>query len=336
MVRKTASAGVLLVSVLAATPALAQTSIWTTERPDGHAPAGVMADFLLPAGELYVGVRVYQEQFRGTRLGTEIFFSDDVLDFFAIAPLSLDRESLELDVRLGLSDGLTLAASMPGARSEMVSVTDLVFFETASETIGDISIRALLNLLDMEQHRVSLALGGTIPTGQTTRSGATPLAPSTTLPYVMQGGSGTFDLLGGLTFLTQNDVASVGVQFNTVVRIENNDRGYRLGDQFEFSVWGAHRVSDWMSISMRALYETWGDVRGSDPGTDGTIDPGANSFAQGGDRIQIPIGFNLFLREGPIAGHRLSFEWYYPVHQELHGPQLSAHRTLVISWQALF
>lgn len=34
---------------------------------------------------------------------------------------------------------------------------------------------------------------------------------------------------------------------------------------------------------MRGLYQTWGDVTGSDPGTDGTIDPGANSFAQGGE-----------------------------------------------------
>ena len=87
---------------------------------------------------------------------------------------------------------------------------------------------------------------------------------------------------------------------------------------------------------MRALFETWGDVSGSDPGTNGAIDPSANSFAQGGERVQIPFGISFFLREGPAAGHRLLFEWYYTVHEDLNGPQLSADRTLVVSWQTFF
>ncbi len=87
---------------------------------------------------------------------------------------------------------------------------------------------------------------------------------------------------------------------------------------------------------MRGLFEKWGDVSGSDPATDGTSDPSANSFAQGGERVQIPFGISFFLREGPAAGHRLLLEWYYSVHQDLNGPQLAADRALVISWQTFF
>ena len=337
MVRKTASAGVLLACLLTTAPALAQDiTPWTSDRPDGHAPAGVLVDFLLPKGGTYFSVRLYQEQFRGTRVGTQPFFFDDVLDFFSVAPLSLDKEIAEVEFRWGVANWLTLAWSMPGARAEMFSATDAVFFETTSETIGDIKIRGLVDLLAMDDYRMSLTLGGTIPTGQTSRSGATPFTPSGTLPFAMQGGSGTYDLLAGMTFLTQNDLASLGAQFNSVIRMFTNSRGYRLGDEFEFSVWGGYQLNDWVSLSMRGLYQTWGDVTGSDPGTDGTIDPGANSFAQGGERIFLPFGINLMFREGPIAGNRLSLEWYYPIHQELHGPQLSAHRTLVMSWQYHF
>ena len=59
MVRKAASAGVLLACLLTTAPALAQTSRWTSERPDGHAPAGVMSDFLILNRNLYAGVRFY-------------------------------------------------------------------------------------------------------------------------------------------------------------------------------------------------------------------------------------------------------------------------------------
>ena len=109
-----------------------------------------------------------------------------------------------------------------------------------------------------------------------------------------------------------------------------------LGNEFTFSVWAAYNVSDWVSFSMRGLFEQWGDVSGSDPGTDGTIDPSANSFAQGGERVQIPFGISFFLREGPAEGHRLLLEWYYPVHEDLNGPQLSTESTFVISWQTFF
>ena len=336
MVRNTALTSVLLACLLTTAPALAQTSRWTSERPDGHAPAGVMADFLILDRDLYIGVRYYQEQFRGTSLGTVPISSDDVLDVFSVAPLTLDKETAEVDLRLGLFGFVTLQASMPFTQAEMLSTTDAVFFETASRTYGDVSIRGLFNVLEMNEYRMSLTLGATVPTGRIRKRDTGPFAVSEILPYAMQGASGTPDILAGLTFLVQNEVASTGAQINTVTRVVDNRRGYRLGDEFSISVWGAHNLSDWVSVSIRALYEKWDDVIGSEPGTDGSIDPGANSFAQGGERLQIPFGVNLFLREGPFGGHRLLLEWYYPVHQDLNGPQLATDRTLVVSWQTFF
>ena len=336
MVRNTAFASVLLACLLTTAPVLAQTSRWTSERPDGHAPAGVMADFLILNRHLYAGVRFYQEQFRGTSVGTVPISSEEVLDFFSVAPLTLDKEIAEVELRLGLFGFVTLEASMPFTQAEMLSTTDAVFLETSSRTFGDVSIRGLFNVLEMNEYRMSLTLGATVPTGKLKKRDVGRLGTREILPYAMQGGSGTPDILAGLTFLTQNEVASTGAQINTVTRVVDNRPGYRLGDEFSISVWGAHNLSDWVSVSVRALYETWDDVTGSEPGTDGAIDPGANSFAQGGERLQIPFGVNLFLREGPFGGHRLSLEWYYPVHQDLNGPQLATDRTLVVSWQTFF
>jgi len=336
MVRKMASAGVLLACLLTTAPALAQRLQWTPERPDGHAPAGVTSDFFILNRDVYVGLRFYQETFRGTNVGTLPILADDVLNFFTVTPLALDKQTAELDLRVGLFGFVTLQASMPVTKAEMLNTTDAVLFQTSSETYGDVSIRGLFNLLEMNEYRLSLTLGGTIPTGKLKMSDTGASGASEILPYVMQGGSGTFDVLAGLTFLNQNEVASVGAQGDAVIRVVDNRRGYRLGNEYSFTAWGAYNLSDWVAVSMRGLYETWGDVRGSDPGTDGTSDPSANSFAQGGERFQIPFGISFFLREGPAAGHRLLFEWYYIIHQDLNGPQLSAERSLVVSWQTFF
>ena len=96
MVRKTANGGVLLVCLLTALPVAAQTYTWSAERPDGHAPAGVMADFVILNRDLYFGVRFYQEHFDGTNVGTDPVTSEQVLDFFSVAPLALDRQTAEL------------------------------------------------------------------------------------------------------------------------------------------------------------------------------------------------------------------------------------------------
>ena len=156
------------------------------------------------------------------------------------------------------------------------------------------------------------------------------------LPYTMQGGSGTPDILVGGTFQVQNEVASMGAQINSVIHIMHNNRRYRLGDAYDITVWGAYNVTDWVSFSLRGLFEHQGDIKGSDSRMDGSVDPLANPFAQGGERVLIPFGVNLYLREGRAAGNRLSIEYYYPVHEDLNGPQMSVDQTLVISWQTVF
>ena len=336
MNRKIVAAAVLLTGLLVAMPVLAQNSVWTSNRPDGHAPAGVKSDFLLSFGELYMGYRYSAEKFRGTLIGTEEVSGDEVLDFFTSAPLTHDRWTGEVDVRLGLTDFFTLAGSVPWVRNKMLSTTDTGFSQSSSQFIGDVSVRGLFELLDMDEYRLSLTLGATVPTGRISKMGLTATGVRGVLPFTMQGGSGTPDALVGGTFQVQNEVASVGAQINSVIRIMHNRKKYRLGDEFAFTVWGAYNVTDWVSFSLRGIFEHQAEIKGSDSRTDGSVDPLANPFAHGGERVLLPIGMNLYVREGRAVGHRLSIEFYYPLHEDLNGPQMSVSRELVVSWQAVF
>ena len=335
MDRRIVSAGVLLASLMVAMPALAQDLVWTSDRPDGHAPAGVKADFTLPAGGIYVGFRYSQEKFRGSLIGTAEITSAEVLDFFSVATLTHDHSMSELDIRFGLTNFVTLEGSMAFIQNNALKETSGGFFETSSDVLGDVSVRALIDLLEMDSYRVILTLGATVPTGKIGKMGPTATSNRAVLPYPMQGGSGTPDILIGGTFQVQNDIASVGAQFNSVIRFMDNPWDYRLGNRYDFTVWGAYNFSDWVSFSMRGFFEHWGPITGADPRTDGAVDPLANPFAQGGERVVLPFGFNIYFREGSVAGNRLSVEFYYPIHEDLNGPQMSIERSLVISWQSL-
>jgi hypothetical protein len=199
-----------------------------------------------------VGYRYSSERFRGTLLGTQEISDVEVLDFFTVAPLTHNRWTGDLDVRFGLGI-TTVEVSVPWVRNEIIN-------ETAT---------GLFDILKRDEYRLNLTLEATVPTGKISKRGTTATLTRGVLPFTMQGGSGSPDILTGGTFQVQNDIASIGAQANSVIRFDNNNKGYFLGDQFSFSVWGAYNLSDWVSVSLRGLYEQQSDVAGSDPRTDG-------------------------------------------------------------------
>jgi len=120
--------------------------------------------------------------------------------------------------------------------NSMVSITeDDEFFETRSNDIGDMSVRLLVDLLEMDEYRMHLMLGAHFPTGSISDQAETPLAGGATqiLPFP-------------------------------------------------------------------------------------------------------PFGLNLYFQDGLADGSRLSVEYYYPVHEDLNGPQLSASSSVIASWQMVF
>ncbi len=243
----------------------------------------------------------------------------------------------ELDVRYGLFEWATVEVSLPLTRNEMRNATVTTVYNTSSVFISDLAFRGLFDLLSVDSYRLTASVGGTVPFGRVSKRGRNAANTANEVPpFIMQGGSGTFDVLIGGTFQAQNETSSIGGEVNAVMRTANNRKGCRLGDEFNCSVWGAYNVSEWLSVSIRGLFERQGDISGTEAQTDGTVNPIANPFFQGGDRFWVPFGVNLYLREGRAAGHRLSLELYYPAHENLNGPQMSVESKLVASWQTVF
>ena len=319
--------------------AVAATLLWTvpgatdTGRADDHAPIGVMADHRHHKGEWMFSYRAMLMTMAGNRDDTASLSISEVLrsgtGTYRIAPEKMTMTMHMLGLMYAPSDRLTLMAMAPYVSSlEMDHLTAAGgSFETASNGLGDVSLAALLPA----PGNGAASLGILAPTGRTSHRDLTPMGKSV-LPYPMQTGSGSWSVRGTVTWNRQRAGNSFGAQLRGLARLNESRHDYRLGNRFEASAWSAWLPRPELSLSLRARYLAWGNIRGADPrlaaAVAGDLVPTANPKLRGGERLEAIAGMNLLL-----GGHRLGVEASLPLVRNLDGPQLESDYALMFGWQ---
>lgn len=318
--------------------------VWTADRPDGIGPVGVTGERTYPEGTLAFYYRFSGSAFEGPRVGEIRVAPSQVLSEFGASPQRREVLSHLAGAAWGLTDRVTLEATLPFLVSKhldhVVAVgteeTELVLVQDASDGwgIGDLELRSHLLVYDDGPYRAHATMGVSVPTGSIDQDYIQPgtSAVETVAPYSLQTGSGTFDLLPGFTVIAMNDRASTGIQGNAVLRLYDNDRDYHLGHVFGGSVWGAFRLTDLVSVSVRTDVATWLDVQGADPALDQSFNPASRPDLQGGTRVELPLGMNVLFQEGLLENHRVGLEVSFPIYEDLHGPQLEHGWTASLGW----
>ena len=282
----------------------------------------------------------------GNRGGTRRIRNRDVLfpvgdpDTFPVTPTRMDMEMHGVGLMVGWSDRLTLMAMMPFVRLDMDHQTRTgARFRTRSSGIGDLKLGGLLRLFRGESgpwtQQLHLNAGLSVPTGGLHHRDRTPLG-AVRLPYPMQIGSGTVDLLPGVTYTATWGKWSGGAQASGAIRLGRNRRGYRRGHRIAAQAWGARRLTSWLSASLRAGYLRSGNYGGRDsrlnPRLISTADPGRRGFR----RVDIGGGLNFIVPRGPLAGNRFAVELVRPVWQRVQGPQLETDWMITAGWEFAF
>jgi hypothetical protein len=338
MVRKS-----LLVAVLLAiaTPIAAQQEyVWTSKRPDGHAPIGVMNGRTLERGAVEFSYRYSQLSSRGVWLANDSLPLETTLEFYDVAPLTLTNQTHNFSVSVGATENLSFVANMVYSTREREQLTSGgVFYVNQIEELGDLSVTGLYSFINSGPYRAHVQLGALVPTGKEDVFGETPFSTpdAEALPYDMRPGAGTFALLPGMTVSVQNEVGGFGAQVSANMPLGENDRQFALGRSTMGTVWASYMMNRYFSFSGRVRWQNWAGITGGDPDLDPARDPGNDGFFLEGERVDLPIGVNFYLPEGSrFAGHRLSFEAIFPVSHEYTGPQLGLDWGMVIGWQVVF
>ena len=327
--------------ILASAPSLAGQVEWSSSRPDGHAPIGVMGDHLHSHGEWMLSYRYMRMAMAGNRDGTERIETDEVHKDFMVAPLDMAMRMHMAGLMYAPSDAVTLMATAHWLDNSMNLVPRAgEAADVASSGVGDIGVSALIGIRNAGSVRAHLNAGVSIPVGSIEEMGVTPMSmgEEVQLPYPMQIGSGSWDLTPGLTVLGMTGRTSWGAQGKAKLRLNENSRGYRRGHELETTAWFALRASELASLSGRTLVRRWGNHSGRDAAYHhhSMMVPTVREDLRGGTRVDIPLGLNLYVRSGPIAGHRIAVEWHLPVYQNLNGPQLETDWVLTVGWQKAF
>jgi len=305
-------------------------------RPDGYAPIGVMGEHTHDKGDWMFSYRLMYMSMEGNRNGTNDLSVADVLEDFMVAPTDMDVWMHMFGLMYAPTDNLTLMGMIPYISKSMNHTTRMgVNFNTKSEGIGDIKLMALYKIFDRSDQRIHLNAGISFPTGSIDETDDLPSGPNQTLPYPMQLGSGTFDLIPGITYLGQYHNWSWGAQALGTIRIGENEEDYTLGDVLNTTIWGARNLNNWLSTATRLNWKIWGNIDGADPRLNPNIVPTADPDKMGGNRLDLLFSLNFLIPKGPelVIGQRFAIEFGVSVYQWLDGPQLESDWMLTFGWQ---
>ena len=314
-------------------------------RPDDHAPIGVMGEHAHKQGEWMFSYRAMRMTMDGNQDGGDNLTASDVLIDFVVAPTRMTMDMQMFSAMFAPSDKLTLMVMVPYLELEMDHVTRMgAKFTTRSSGFGDIKLSSITTLRQDHHSKLLLNFGISLPSGSNTEQGITP-AGKTRLPYPMQLGSGTYDLMPGITYLVKHPDFSYGLQAIATIRT-GNDQGYRLGNRLDTSAWAAKPLNHSVSLSARVSAQAWGDIHGADSKISQTLSPmGMGPFPsvptaqpdlRSGRRINLALGANFLVQSGAASGHRLAFELTRPLMEHLDGPQLETDWSVNFGWQKAY
>jgi hypothetical protein len=337
----------LIVSALFSITVIADTSV----RADSHAPVGVMGDHLHQQGEWMLSYRYMLMEMDGNLDGTNSLSTDQVLEDYMVAPENMTMEMHMLGAMYAPSDDLTLMIMAPFISNEMDHTVQMMqmdggmgmmsmprrsAFTTETGGMGDLKVSSLFRLKETDNSTLILNAGLSLPTGSIDEKDETGMSmgKKVQLPYSMQLGSGTYDLMPGLTYNVKQPDYSWGAQAIATIRLSENDNDYTLGDRLMMTAWYARPFAEHFSWSLRTVYEHWGDVDGEDKNLNPMMKmkvPTADPDLRGGERIDIAAGVNWILPSTSTS--RLALELIKPIYQDLNGPQLETDYSLVLGLQ---
>ena len=326
-----------------------------------HAPIGMMGDHRHEAGEWMISYRFMDMDMGGNRDGTNGLSPQTIATtvpnrFFGapmqpptlrVVPLTMTMSMHMFGAMYAPSDRVTLMAMGSYVKKTMDHLTfqgpmgsnELGRFRTKSDGFGDTRLSALVSLFERPSHSLYLNAGISLPTGKIGASDEilTPMntRPTVRLPYAMQIGSGSYDLMPGITYAGHQGNSAWGAQYLTTVRLGDNKADYSLGDVHELNVWAGYGWTPWLATTLRLKASSQGAIDGRDALIIGPVQT-ADPDNYGGDRLEGFFGVNLIGIDGALAGHRLAIEAGLPLVEDLNGPQMGRNLQLVIGYQKAF
>lgn len=318
-----------------------------------HAPVGVMGDHYHEKGEFMLSYRAMRMSMDENFNGSSSLSVSEALSLgtagpgpngeYMMMPVDMTMDMHMLGMMYAVNSKLTLMLMANYLENEMnIEMLNGTKFSTKSSGFSDTKLSALFELNTWGMSKLLFGFGVSLPTGSIDEKDDTPASAGVAiqLPYPMQLGSGTYDLLPSLTLTHQSDSMKFawGAQLKGEVRMGDNDHGYALGDSYNVLGWGSYVWNSHLSNALRLNWKHWGDIDGSDSQlTVGkNMMPTADPGLRGGRRLDLGFGINLLGNKSRLYGHKIALEYTKALYQNLNGPQLGTDNTWVLGYEKVW
>ncbi|MGE4481457.1 hypothetical protein [Acidocella sp.] len=325
------------------------------------APANIQGATMIPAGKFMVGYSYMNMNMSGNYLGDSRVSPEDIVtaissstrlsngeqEKYRVVPTSMTAQIHMLKAMYGVTDRLNLMIMAKYIQKWMRMTTFAgksganVLGTSAAQTsgFGDTSIGALWRIHQDRHNHVHLNFGISLPTGSTTKT-ATMLSPSgkymtMRASYGMQLGTGTYDLLPGITYTGQWAAWSWGAAYRGRFALGDNSHGYHYGALNELTGWGGYGWLPGITTSFEIDASTQGRIHGADPEINGLMQ-GTNPNFYGGKQVSLLGGVEISGARFGAKGTLLSIVAGGPVYQNLNGPQLGRAWQIGVNLGAMF
>lgn len=314
-----------------------------------NVPAGIMIGRAHDAREWMLSYRYMSMSMEGTQSGsTPINASSVFAQNYFMSPVSMRMDMHMLMAMYGLSDRITLMAMGSYNRNTMsmqMYATNHVHGSTGeadslhhmqSNGIGDLKLYTYYSILKTPGQQLSAILGISLPTGSIKIPGevSDPYYGHSRLPYAMQLGSGTTELLPALAWFKQGMRFGFAAQSQAVIRLKENVFHYQLGNELLSNIWGSYKLTRFASLSARVQSHVQGSIRGIDSHIYVYNEPAANPVNSGGQRISGFAGLQLNWPGHSLFG--LHLEYGLPLYESFTGIQMKSSGTLNAALTASF
>lgn len=192
-------------------------------------------------------------------------------------------------------------------------------FQLGSKGLSDVEILIRNRLSKSDALDVDLTLGLSLPTGSIDKSdGIRDMTGQfATAPYIMQLGSGTYDLIMNLALSGAYQRIGYGSSIYRISRTGLNSQYYNLGDELKLKGWGSFTFPHGTKFRAALTQNVWSPITGRDQRISN------NTLYTGGKRLEASIGVGQKFKQ--MEAH---LDYAHPLLQYLNGVQLKTTGTI--------
>lgn len=288
-------------------------------------PSSVMLSHLHEKNKWMISYSVMNMNTNGLINGNKAIAEKEVYNNYLMLSDKMNMQMHMLMAMYGINNKLTVMSMfnyrintmnmqmLPTINSSMINMHhSTISNETMmNKGLSDIQLYALYGLYKNEWNQIILIGGLNLPMGSINQKGNQDdmSYASSRLPYMMQLGSGTFDILPGLSYSIQKNKWASGLQWNNAIRFYNNSHNYHLGNESVLHLWGAYSWLNLISSSVHFEVNSTGKIKGKDAQLYEFNEPSAHTKNYGGRFMQTYIGSSFISKNKILSHFKISAEY---------------------------